>query len=54
MHTGDRKRDLVSSVRCSGGGPYCISITSISCRMDLNTTVGMRERWSSKVGASKN
>lgn len=47
--TGDRNRDLVSSVSCSIGGPYCTSIISISCTMDLKSAVGMRERWSSKV-----
>jgi hypothetical protein len=51
--TGDRNRDLASSVSCSIGGPYCTSIISISCTMDLKSAVGMRERWSSKVLISR-
>ena len=42
--TGDRNWDFASSVSCSIGGPYCTSIVSISCTMDLKSVVGMRER----------
>ena len=42
--TGARKWDVVSSVRCSIGGPYWCSRMSISCTMDLKSDVGIRER----------
>ena len=47
--TGERNRDVASAILCSIRRPYCTSIISISCAMDLKNGVGMRERWSSKV-----
>ncbi len=52
--TGEKKRDLVSSVICSGDGPYCISMISISSTIDLKTLVGIRERCRANVPTSFN
>jgi len=49
--TGERKRDLVS---CSDGGPYCISMISMSSTIDLKTLVGIRERCRVNVPISFN
>ena len=51
--TGERERDLVSSVICSGAGPYCISMIFMSSMIDLlKTLVGIRERCRVNVSIS--
>ena len=48
MRTGEKNLDLASSVSCSLGGPYCISIMSMSITIDLKRLVGIRARVSQR------